>query len=366
MRLADIIRILEDIAPPKYAVPDDPIGLQIGDPGSEVRSIVVTTSVTPAVASEVIRRSADLLVTHHAVIYAPLRSVRLDIWPQSLVYHLVNAGIGLYVMHTNYDAAPGGINDVLCERLGIVDTSVLEPTYTGKMFKLTTFVPSEAVDTVREAMAAKGAGIIGNYSHCSFQTPGSGTFKPMPGAEPYIGHIGELEKAPEFRLEMLVPESRLHDAITAMIAAHPYEEVAYDVYPLWNKGEEAGIGRRGRLQNPTTLAGLCAAVQEALGVREIRVYGSSESPVETVAVLGGGGGSRVGLVASMGVDAYITGDVMHHQAVEAEARGLSVIDATHFWTERPGMIALAPRLHDLLSSQNVTVEYFDDFVQPAV
>jgi len=363
MKLSEIIRILEDIAPPEYAMPDDAIGLQVGDPGQDVRRVIVTVDVTPAVAGEAIRRSAELLIAHHPLIdveYSPLRSIRLDVYPQSLVYQLVNAGVGLYVMHTNYDSAPGGINDVLAERLSVVDTKIMEPTYTGKMFKLVTFVPNEAVDAVRAALSEAGAGVIGNYTHCSFQSPGTGTFKPQPGAEPYTGKVGEMEKAPEFRLEVLVPEDRLHDAITAMVAAHPYEEVAYDVYPLWNRGKECGIGRYGKLQTPMTFGGFCAMACEVLRVREPRTSGDPESHVETVALLGGGGGSRIKLAHSKGVDAFLTGDVNHHEFLLARALGLNVIDATHFWTERPGMIALAPRLHDLLSPQGVTVEYLDD------
>lgn len=363
MKLSEIITILESIASPEYAKPDDTIGLQIGNPEQDVRSVIVTVDVTPAVVNETLRRPADLLIAHHPLIsvkYATLPSIRLDVYPQSLVYQLVNAGAGLYVMHTNYDSAPGGVNDVLAERLGVVDTKVLEPTYTGKLFKLVTFVPGEAVDAVRDAVSEAGAGVIGNYTHCSFQSPGTGTFKPMPGAEPYVGKVGELEKSPEFRLEVVVPEDRLHDAISAMLAAHPYEEVAYDVYPLWNKGEEFGLGRYGRLRTPTTFGAFCSMVCEVLGVRDPRSSGDAEASVETVALLGGGGGNRIELAHSKGVDAYLTGDVNHHQFLLAKALGLNVIDATHFWTERPGMIALAPRLHNLLSPHGVTVEYADD------
>lgn len=363
MKLSDIIRILEDIAPLEYALPDDPNGLQIGDPNQDVRRIYVTVDVTPQVVTEMVRRSADLLVAHHPLIdpkRSPLPSVRLDVYPQSLVYTLVNAGVSLYVMHTNFDSAPGGINTVLARRLGVVDTKVLEPTYTGKMFKLVTFVPGEAVDAVRDAMSEAGAGIIGNYTHCSFQSPGTGTFVPLSGAEPYTGKVGELAKEAEFRLEMLVPEDYLHDAITAMINAHPYEKVAYDVYPLWNKGGEFGLGLIGRLETPMTFGSLMAMVRAELGVMDIRYAGDPEARIETVAVLGGGGGSRVELACSKGVDAFITGDVNHHQFLHAKAVGLNVIDATHFWTERPGMIELAPTLHDILHPHGVTVEYADD------
>jgi dinuclear metal center YbgI/SA1388 family protein len=364
MKLSEIIRILEDIAPPEYAQADDSIGLQIGDPNQDVRRVMVTVDVTPGVVAEAIRRPIDLLVSHHPLLsvkYSPLASVRLDQYPQSLVYQLVNGGVGLWVMHTNFDAAVGGINDVLAERLGIVDTQVFLPTRDGKMFKVMTFVPGEAVDAVRDAISEAGGGVIGNYTQCSFQSPGTGTFKPEPGAEPCVGKVGKLEKAAEFRLEMLVPEHRLHDAISALIAAHPYDEVAYDVYPLWNKGETHGIGRIGKLREPMSFQRFCAMVCRELGVPDPRVVGDPESMAETIAFIGGGGGSRVGMAHEMGADVYLTGDVNHHQFLEAKALGINVIDATHFWTERPGMIALAPRLHELLSPKKVTVEYWDDF-----
>lgn len=365
MKLGDIIKLLEKIAPPEYAQANDSIGLQIGDPNQDVRSIIVTVDITPGVVAEAIRRPVDLLISHHPLIdieFSPLANVRLDEYPQSLVYQLVNGGVGLYVMHTNYDAAVGGINDVLAERLGVTDTKVFLPTYESKMFKLATFVPEAAVDAVRAAIADAGGGVIGNYTHCSFQLPGTGTFKAEPGAEPYVGKVGELEKVAEFRLEMLVAEDRLHDAISALIAAHPYDEVAYDVYPLWNKGETHGIGRIGKLREPMSFQRFCAMVCRKLGVQDPRVVGDPESTVEKIALAGGGGGSQVGLAHSMGADVYLTGDVNHHQFLRAKAIGIKVIDATHFWTERPGMVALAPRLHDLLSPQGVTVEYVDDVV----
>jgi len=360
MKLTEIIRILEDIAPPELAVRDDRIGLQIGDPGQDVRRVVVTVDVTPQVVNKAIQDQADLIIAHHPLIHQPLASIRLDVHPQTLVYSLINAGTSLYVMHTNYDSAPGGINDVLAERLGVVDTTVLEPVHGESRFKLTTFVPPEALEGVLNAIAEAGAGVIGNYSHCSFRVSGTGTFKPMPGAEPYTGKVGELEQVEEFRLEVLVPECHLNDAISAMTRAHPYEEVAYDVYPLWNKGEEVGLGRYGTIEAPVSFRDFCRHVCDTLGVEDSRISGDPDARIEKVAVLGGGGGDRVSLAHSKGVDVFVTGDVNHHQFLLAQALGLNVIDATHFRTERPGMIALAPRLHDLLSPHGVTVEYADD------
>ncbi|MDH7481458.1 MAG: Nif3-like dinuclear metal center hexameric protein [Armatimonadota bacterium] len=359
MLLRDIIPILEDIAPPERMLPDDRIGLMIGDPGQDVRSIVVTVDVTlPLLKS----RSADLIIAHHPLIYNPLRSIRLDQYPQKIVYALVNAGVSLYVMHTNYDCADGGINDVLADRLGIADPQILKVTGGEKLFKLAVFVPNEAVDDVLNAVCEAGAGWIGNYSHCTFRSPGTGTFKPLEGATPYIGHVGELEQTAEFKLETIVPEKRLHDVLRAMLAVHPYEEVAYDVYPLWNKGKEWGLGRYGKLREPTTFGEFCCLVRDVLNNEVLRVSGDSGAPVETVAVVGGGGSGEVEAAYSKGVDVFVTGDLRHDRFVEARTLGLMVIDAGHFETERPGMIALAPRLHDILSPHGVTVEYVDELI----
>jgi dinuclear metal center YbgI/SA1388 family protein len=360
MKLSSIIPILEQIAPPEYAMQNDRIGLQIGDPEQEVKRVIVSLDVTRAVVSAASRQSVDLIVVHHPLIYDPLPNVRLDLYPQSLVYELVKAGISLYVLHTNYDVTEGGTDDVLAARLGIVDPVVLQPNYTGKLFKIVTFVPGEAVDAVRDAISDAGGGVIGNYTHCSFQSPGTGAFIPMPGAQPYVGTVGEPETAPELRLEMQVQENSLHDAITAMIAAHPYEEVAYDVYPLWNKGKVRGFGRYGRLRKPMTFDGFCEMVGDMLEVDDTRIVGDPDARVESIAVMGGSGGSAIGLAHSKGVDAFVTGDVKHSQFMQAKALPINLIDATHLHTERPGMIALSPRLHDLLSPNGVTVEYVDD------
>ena len=362
MILRDIIPILEALAPPDYAMAGDRIGLQVGDPDKDIKKIIVTLDVTPAVIAEAASHSADLVVAHHPLIFNPISNVRRDIYPQSLAYSLVSAGISAYVMHTNFDCAEGGINDVLAERLGVFDSKFMESTFTERLFKLVTFVPEDAVGTVSEALSDAGAGVIGDYTRCSFRTQGVGTFIPMEGAEPYTGAVGELESASEVRLEVVVPKNSLQRAISAMRAAHPYEEVAYDVYPLWNKGGQWGMGRYGKLKKPMTFDGFCEMVRDALEVEAIRPSGDPDSLIETVAVIGGSGGDKVGLAKALGADVFVTGEVKHSQLLHAQAMGLNLIDATHQYTERPGMIALAPRLYDLLSSAGVTVEYVDDIV----
>ena len=360
MKLTEIIRILEEIAPPEFAYPNDRIGLLAGDPSQEIRRITVTVDATPRVITEATKMNMNLIIAHHPLIYNPLTDVRADKYPQSLIYRMIKSGISYYVIHTNYDAAEGGINDALAERLGVADTKILITTHTDKLYKIVVFVPVDTVDSVRIALADAGAGMIGNYSHCSFQTDGIGLFVPEDGASPYIGAVGEVESTDEVRLEMLAKESVLKSAITAMIKNHPYETPAYDVYPLWNEGKQHGYGLCGRLKAPMSFDGFHEMVRDVLDVEETRAVGDPDSMVEKVALMGGGGGGDIEAAKSAGADVYVTGDVKHSQFLHAQAIGLNVVDATHFHTERPGMQVLANRLSDLLMTSGVTVEYIDE------
>lgn len=360
MKLSEIICILEEIAPPEYAYPNDRIGLQAGDPSQDIRRIAVTVDATPKVIAEAVRMNMNLIISHHPLIYNPLTDVRADRYPQSLIYRMIKSGISYYVMHTNYDAAEGGINDALAERLGVFNARTLEVIHTAKLYKIAVFVPVDSVDSVRDALADAGAGMIGNYSHCSFRTDGTGSFTPGDDASPYIGAVGEAESIDEARLEMLAKESILKSAISAMIKTHPYETPAYDVYPLWNKGEQHGYGLIGQLKASMSFDGFHEMVRDVLDVEETRAAGDPDSMVEKVALMGGSGGSDIETAKSAGADVYVTGDVKHSQFLHAQAIGLNMIDATHFHTERPGMQALAGCLHGLLMASGIAVEYIDD------
>ncbi|MHB1456696.1 MAG: Nif3-like dinuclear metal center hexameric protein, partial [Armatimonadota bacterium] len=308
MKLSEIIRILEDIAPTEFAYANDRIGLQAGDPSQETRRITVTVDATSKVIAEAAKMNMNLIIAHHPLIYNPLTDVRADRYPQSLIYRMIKSGISYYVMHTNYDAADGGINDALAERLGVFDTKTLITTHIDKLYKIAVFVPGDTVESVRSALADAGAGMIGNYSHCSFQTDGIGSFVPEDGASPYIGAVGEVESTDEVRLEMLVKESVLKSAISAMIKAHPYETPAYDVYPLWNNGEQHGYGLCGRLKTPMSFDGFHEMVRDVLDVEETRAVGDPDAMLERVALMGGGGGGEIEIAKSAGADVYVTGD----------------------------------------------------------
>lgn len=357
MKLKDIIRDLEEIAPPILADDGDKIGLQVGSVESDIARISVAVDPTFSVIDSAIEHGANLLISHHPLIYTPLETLAAGKPTADRIIKLISSGVALYVLHTNYDSVDGGINDVLAERLGVRVTGLLTTTRRERKFKVAVFTPAKAISAVRDAMAEAGAGVIGNYTHCSFRAEGTGTFLPLSEAQPHVGSVGKLEAAPEFRLEMLAPEWRLGAVLDAMVSNHPYEEVAYDVYPLENEPYAYGYGRIGTLSEAIKLSEFRERVGDALDSRETRMVGKPDRPIETVALCGGGGRHLIRDAAAKGADVYVTGDVGHHDFLDADMLGLAVIDAGHYETERPGMVALAERLGRMYREESLTVEF---------
>ncbi|GAB7386337.1 Nif3-like dinuclear metal center hexameric protein [Bacillaceae bacterium] len=324
-----IIQYLERFAPKTLAMEGDRIGLQVGTLNKEVRKVLVTLDVLEEVVNEAIAEKADLIIAHHAVIFRPLKNLRTDLPAGRLYEKLLKHDIAVYVAHTNLDAAEGGINDLLADRLGLQDTEVLEPVYGETLKKIAVFVPKTHHEQVLQAMAEAGAGWIGNYSHCTFNVEGTGTFKPLAGTNPYIGEQGKLERVEEIRLETIVPHGLVNKVVTAMIKAHPYEEVAYDIYPLEQQGKTYGIGRIGKLAEELSLKEFALRVKDAFGVHGLRVVGDLQKPVRKVAVVGGDGNSFVSKAAFKGADVLVTGDIYYHTAHDALASGLALIDPGH-------------------------------------
>jgi len=351
-KVADVERVMEEWAPKALAEPGDPVGLLIGEAEQEVERILLALDVTDAVIAEAAERGCQLIVAHHPLPFKPLSQIRTDEPIGRKVAALLREGIGLYVAHTNFDNAPQGGGQVLAQRLGLEEVRPFAPASWGGDVKVVVFTPSEAVEGVLQAMAAAGAGVIGNYSHCSFRAPGKGTFLPLEGAHPYLGRRGYLEEAEEWRLEMVVPRHRLPAVLRAMKEAHPYEEVAFDVYPLENRITPMGAGRVGRIR-PLSLLAFVERVKEALEVPSVRLVGEVEREVEWVAVLGGSGGSFVEAAAQAGAQVFVTGDLKHHEALQALDWGLAVVDAGHEGTEWVYLPAWQERLQRALPQVEV-------------
>lgn len=326
-----LIQYMEQFAPKYYAVEHDNIGLQLGTLDKKIDKVLVTLDVTLAVVEEAIALGVDLIIAHHAIIFRPIPKIDTST-PAGKIYELlIKHDISVYIAHTNLDVAVGGVNDLLADAAGMVaeGRKCLETVYMDQLYKLVVFIPESAVDAVQSAVWRAGAGHIGNYSHCSYQSSGTGTFMPQENSNPYVGKKNELHRETEIRFECIVPASLQRKVIGAMLKAHPYEEVAYDLIQLQNQGIPYGLGRAGKLQEPTTLGELAEKLKEAYSVPAMRVVGDLNTPIKKIAVLGGMGAKYVRAAKFAGADVLITGDIDFHTAHDALADGMTIIDPGH-------------------------------------
>lgn len=350
----EALEFLNEIAPPQWAFPNDPIGLQIGEPSQTVERILVALDPDPRTVVQAKYRDCQLLVTHHPLIFRPLSKIRFDDPVGMAVQALCEAKIALIAVHTNWDVAPGGINDTLAELIGLTETRPFGEGPARQEYKIAVFTPTEHTDAVIDAMANAGAGVIGLYRRCAFYTSGVGTYEPMEGANPYLGQVGKREHAEETRIEMLVPAEWLNAVLQAMLRAHPYEEVAYDVYLLYTRAEHA-LGRVGALAKPMLASELRDYLAEKLGNPYVRLYGKPSKLIRTLAVVGGSGGDYLPDAQRAHADALLTGEVRHHHTWEAWARDVVLFEGGHSETEMPGTERLADRLRKFFAPRGVEV-----------
>lgn len=346
MTIRDVIEALDRIAPFALAEPGDNVGLLLGDPAAACARVLVALELDEAVLRRARSVHAQLVVTHHPPIYQPLARITAEDRVGSLVLQAAEARVALAAAHTNYDMAPGGVSHVLAELLGLRDTVPLARSERSRQAKIVVFTPAADLDAVLRALDASGAGIIGRYHECSFRTPGTGTFLPLEGADPTIGRVGRREEVEELRVEAIVPLALAGQAVAAVRQAHSYEEPAIDVVPLEDGPPQIGLGLCGRLARPVAAQPLVARIKKLLGVRHVRVVGGLRRRVRCVAVCGGSGGRLIPEAIRQECDLYLTGDVGHHQALEALAAGVVVVDAGHAATEAPAIPVLARRLRD--------------------
>jgi dinuclear metal center YbgI/SA1388 family protein len=344
--VAQIAEAVERIAPLTLAEEWDNSGLQVGDPEAEANRVLVALTPLPEIFQEAEEKGADFLLFHHPLIFDPLKTIVTSSCPGGLLARAIRNGHAVYAAHTSYDAAPKGVSVALARALGLGGPlRVLSPR--GALRKLVVFVPEESVDAVAKALAEVGAGVIGDYTECTFRTGGTGTFRGGDETNPYLGEKGRLEEVEEVRIETVVPAHIQRRAVEAATAAHPYEEMALDVYPVEGSPEGCGYGRLGTLPEQLTAEKLRQHVSEWLGF-PARLVADPERQIETVAVVGGSGGSFIPEAAASGAHAYVTGDVDYHDALLAESLGLTVIDAGHAATELPSLDPLALRLAELV------------------
>lgn len=343
----DVVRAVERVAPPSLAEDWDNCGLQVGGPDAGVGRVLVALTPLAEVFDEAEEKGADFLLFHHPLIFKPLHSVDTGAYPGNLISRAVQGGAAVYAAHTSYDSAPDGVSVSLARALGLTGPlDVVSPR--GEMRKLVVFVPEEALDEVSEALNKGGAGVIGDYTRCTFRTPGTGTFMPGSLSDPYSGERGKLQHESEVRLETIVAAHDAPRAVEYARAAHPYEEMAYDLYPIEGRPEGCGLGRVGELPEPLSPAEFTRHVSDSLGFEARLVSNPGVGEIRRVAVLGGSGGSFLGEAAASGAEAYVTGDLSYHHALDAEHLGLVAVDAGHGPSEFPSLAPLAERMSELV------------------
>jgi len=352
MKLREVLAACQALAPHRLAEPWDQVGLHVGDPDRSVTRALLCIDLTQAVLEEAITQRARLVVAYHPPIFTPMTRLTTRDPKQRIILLAARKGIAIYSPHTALDAAEGGVNDWLASGLGEGEVRTIKPAEVaeGKGFKLVTFVPGEALEAVRSAFCDAGAGRIGGYADCSFSSEGQGTFRGGKTTSPAVGRAGRFERVAEQRLEVRVPADRLERVVSALRQTHPYEEPAFDIYPLEPATDpRTGQGRVIDLAKPISLTTLVKRVKAQLGVKFLEVAkpaggagGIRGGQVRRVGLCAGAGGS---LLADAGeIDAFLTGEMRHHDVLEAVSRGVSVLLAGHTQTERPYLATYRRRL----------------------
>lgn len=345
--VSEVLAAIAERAPFERAAAWDPVGLVLGDPSAVARKVAVCHEVTESVVAALESDPVDLVVAYHPLLFQPTHRWVAGATPEGRALRLVRAGIALGVAHTNFDVAPGGAADALADALELAEIEGIAPLDGAPSRKLVTFVPRAAADAVLEAVAAVGGARVGNYTHCSFSAEGTGTFFAGKGTAPRAGAPGELSREPEVRLEFVVAPACEAEVVRALLRTHPYEEPAYDLFE--RRGEAHPAGRIGRVDPAVSLAELAARVTEALRGPAPRVAGDPRRQVTRVAVVPGSGEDFAAAARRAGADVLVSGDLRHHAARHALDSGLSLIDAGHAATERPG----CERLLALVAAQGL-------------
>ena len=354
MVVRDIQRIVESWAPKEIAWERDNVGLQIGRSNKPIRSVLVTLDVTDEVVGEAKRKKADLILSHHPLLFHPIKSIDTDERVGRLIEKLIQADITVCSAHTNLDFTYGGVSFALAEQLGLQAIDFLMKDKQVQK-KIVVFVPITHVEKVFQAMANAGGGQLGNYESCAFRSKGTGSFTPKNNARPYLGKVGKHEEVEEIRLEMIATNWNVNNIIRAMLNAHPYEEVAYDVYGLANMSDRYGVGAIGYLEHPVEARKFLRTVSRSLNIPVLRYSGNVKKKIQKVATCGGSGSNLISAAIQKGADAFITADISYHRFEGSDDRIL-LVDGGHFETERPILLKLTQFLKKELARQQENIQ----------
>ena len=330
--ISEIINYLESLAPLPLQENYDNSGLQTGNPNDIISRVILTIDVTEEVVDEAIVKNAGLIIAHHPVIFSGLKKITGNSMTERILIKAIRNRIAIYAAHTNLDNVTGGVNTHIARMMGLQNQRILKPA--GDLLrKLVTFAPAADAAKVRQALFDAGAGHIGNYDHCSFNLEGSGTFRGNEDTKPYVGEKGKIHTEPEIRIETIYPAFLEQRVVKALLNAHPYEEVAYDLYPLDNKWENTGAGIIGTLPSPADEKSFLKTLRQIFGTPSIRHSRLLGKDVSTVAICGGSGSFLLNDAIAAKADFFITGDIKYHQFFDAD-RKLVLADIGHFESEQ--------------------------------
>jgi dinuclear metal center YbgI/SA1388 family protein len=347
MIIKNFIQEFEKIVSPALAWKGDNVGLIIGNEFEKIRNIVIALDVTMAVVEEAKKKKANLIISHHPLLFQPLKKICPSTRVGAITLAIIKNNINVYAAHTNLDSVRWGVNFVLAKSFGLSNITVLSPMKES-LSKIAVFVPKDFIENVATAMHEAGAGMFSKYDTCSFRTSGTGTFRGTNEANPFIGIAGNVERVEEIRLEVLCETWKISKVLSSMMKAHPYEEVAYDIFPLNNSSAEYGIGAIGDLPKEISQKTLLNMICKNLGTKNLRFSNSDSSKkIRRIAVCGGSGGEFIKEACAAGADAYITADLKYHTFQEFED-ALLLIDAGHFETEHLVLPSIAEKIESVL------------------
>ena len=331
--VAQLAAHLEAIAPPALQAAYDNSGLLVGEPATEITGVLCTLDCTEAVVDEAVAHGCNVVVAHHPIVFSGLKRLTGRTYVERVVMSALRQNVALYACHTNLDSVLArGVNGRIAAELGLRDVRVLAPT-PDALQKLAVYVPTEHVDAVAEALWAAGAGQLGRYERASFRSGGTGTFRPLEGASPAAGAVGRDEAVAEVKLEVVVPRVLAQATLRAARRAHPYEEVAYDLYDVAGAHHDFGAGAVGELERAVDAGEWLALLSERMGLRYVRHTAAPDRPIRRIAVCGGAGGFLLGAAKGAGADAFVTADYKYHEYFDAEGR-LMICDIGHYESER--------------------------------
>jgi dinuclear metal center YbgI/SA1388 family protein len=332
MKLKDICKYLDTVVPTSFQESYDNTGLQVGDPEKEISSVIISLDVTEDVVDEAISTGCDLIVTHHPLIFIPLKKLAGRTFVERIIVKAIKNEIAIYSSHTNLDMLKDGVSKKMAEKLKLQDIKVLSPLK-NKLLKLVTFIPEEYFKKVTEAVFKAGAGVTGNYDNCCFSLQGTGSFRGGEGSNPFVGEKGKIHFEKEIRFETILPVHLKDMVLSALTESHPYEEPAYDIYTLENEYYEAGLGCRGQLPEAMKEKDFLNQISDIFGAQGIRFSKLTGKKIKSVALCGGAGISLLNAAVSVGADVFVTADIKYHDFFNA-GNTILLVDAGHFETEK--------------------------------